>query len=419
MALSKLSAKSGVKIKMKNGTIYTIQEFADKYSQGKTDIAIGAIELLIYKGSAAILNDSENNRTDEKSPSQKSISDGKQAVKFPGNLKMREVARCSIHVERCSHRIEADTPLKIVKDNNHYKVELGSGKEVSGEITYTFKPLLKKYPYESLHAYTGVRNNQELSVIIYADFCEGYLLDGKEITRNEFISKFNLDGKTDEVINQLMDNMLKSGVLKRIQYYPDGNKMLTRDEIIKKYNLSGQNNEFIDIFINGLTSSEIQQSSIQRNDYAKDNSESKAAGGNIDPVELLNRGVEEKRKGNYSEALKLYKMSEQIDCTSPMLYLSMGKVYYILGRYKEAADSYVRSLQLSGDNDTNVLMHLGHALWDSNGHPALVEEYRSSIDPYFEQYGTKKYHLKLTINDIEKYDSECIEEAYRYIRKRL
>ena len=83
-----------------------------------------------------------------------------------------------------------------------------------------------------------------------------YIFDKKEISKQEFISQFNLTDKSEDVIDNMIDQMVNSGLLKRIQYYHDGsNNKLTREAIIKQYNLSGQSAEFIDTFIKGLDSS--------------------------------------------------------------------------------------------------------------------------------------------------------------------
>lgn len=61
---------------------------------------------------------------------------------------------------------------------------------------------------------------------------------------------------------------------------------------------------------------------------------------------LLQKGVEEKRKGNFSKAIMFYKKAIEIepDKNIPILYISLAKTQYLIGDTEECFDNYVRAL---------------------------------------------------------------------------
>lgn len=64
---------------------------------------------------------------------------------------------------------------------------------------------------------------------------------------------------------------------------------------------------------------------------------------------LLQNGVEEKRKGNFSKAIMFYKKAIEIepDTNTPILYISLAKTQYLTGDLSDAVDNYMRSLYYS------------------------------------------------------------------------
>ena len=127
--------------------------------------------------------------------------------------------------------------------------------------------------------------------------------------------------------------------------------------------------------------------------------------------EIMGLGVEEKHKGNYNEAIRLYNEAEKIDSGNPDIYMSMGKTLYILGKLDQAAKCYIQCAELIGRDNPNIWLHLGHAVIDNyitgSIHAALAEQYRVFLDPYFEENGTRRHNIKLSFDIQEDYNGRC------------
>lgn len=119
--------------------------------------------------------------------------------------------------------------------------------------------------------------------------------------------------------------------------------------------------------------------------------------------DILIKGVEFKRQGEYEEAKNMYIQAIKMDSKKPMAYYNLGKILYILGEFEASARAYKTSFEL-GVDPVNVLIHLGHALLDqkskNNEFKGVVSIYERGINPYL----IKKY-----INNIEEY-SKLMEE---------
>lgn len=61
---------------------------------------------------------------------------------------------------------------------------------------------------------------------------------------------------------------------------------------------------------------------------------------------LLQKGVEEKRKGNFSKAIMFYKRAIEIepDKNIPILYISLAKTQYLVGDMTKCLENYMRAL---------------------------------------------------------------------------
>lgn len=111
---------------------------------------------------------------------------------------------------------------------------------------------------------------------------------------------------------------------------------------------------------------------------------------------LLQQGVEEKRKGNFSKAIMLYNQAIEIEPDkTPILYISLAKSQYLAGDILDCVDNYMRALyyqiieiahmidvdRLSNAHYqisilhkfTNTLIHLAHA---------YIKEYDCIFDFY-------------------------------------
>ncbi|WP_058303740.1 tetratricopeptide repeat protein [Gorillibacterium timonense] len=140
-----------------------------------------------------------------------------------------------------------------------------------------------------------------------------------------------------------------------------------------------------------------------------------------DAVNLVQQAVQYKRLGNYQASLANYLQAEKVLGNEPELYKGLGKVYYILGQYQKAVESYMKCVRLTGDADINMLMHMGHAICDPEAssleEKAMAENYRCSIDPFFEQSGNRKYRqTRIGYDAEENYDRRCINTAASMFR---
>lgn len=133
-------------------------------------------------------------------------------------------------------------------------------------------------------------------------------------------------------------------------------------------------------------------------------------------IDVMGRGLEYKRMGNYQASLSSYLQAERVLGNEPDLYKGLGKIYYILGQNQKAVDAYEKCIRLIRALDTSVLMHMGHAICDAKAvtseQKALVEKYRDTIDPFFAQHGSHQYgHVKVGVVAQEEYQHLCINTA--------
>ncbi|AIQ29310.1 hypothetical protein P40081_14980 [Paenibacillus sp. FSL P4-0081] len=133
-------------------------------------------------------------------------------------------------------------------------------------------------------------------------------------------------------------------------------------------------------------------------------------------VNLMQQGLQHKRNGKYEESLKCYLVVVYWIKSEPEPYKNLGKIYYILGQYQNSINCYKKCINLMGTMDIDNLRHMGHAICDplaaSVEEKAIVENYRCSIDPYFGQFGSKKYgHVTIAPDTQEEYNRLCMNKA--------
>lgn len=63
-------------------------------------------------------------------------------------------------------------------------------------------------------------------------------------------------------------------------------------------------------------------------------------------TEILNKGVEKKRRGDYAGAKKLYYQAIELDPTRRMAFYSLAKLCYLTGERREAIVNYLRAAHL-------------------------------------------------------------------------
>lgn len=126
----------------------------------------------------------------------------------------------------------------------------------------------------------------------------------------------------------------------------------------------------------------------------------------------LNLGVNYKRIGNITKAYESYKSlvgKARTPEDEYSLHSSLGKVCYLLGYDRQAIDSYVITLRLTGGQDLDMLHHLGHTLIDLD--PS------QNLNAYTK--GQVKEYQKMLMGEPHAYDiglaSEYIEIAKKVL----
>ncbi|WP_341518290.1 tetratricopeptide repeat protein [Bacillus paramobilis] len=135
-------------------------------------------------------------------------------------------------------------------------------------------------------------------------------------------------------------------------------------------------------------------------------------------VDLLDTGAMYKRVGNYEEAQKLYEEAIHIDHTNPIAYFNLGKLFNILKDYEASARAYKVAYDLKYNDETVLLIHLGHTLLDEKNereweYREIVAYYRQSIDPYSKINGRKV--LSPSAGKLSKYNKKCLAAAKKFI----
>ncbi len=139
---------------------------------------------------------------------------------------------------------------------------------------------------------------------------------------------------------------------------------------------------------------------------------------NVSGDDLLSMGVSAKREGKYDVAVELYLKSAEKLPNNSAVFFSLAKTLYIIEKFDDAISCYLKAFQL-GKTGIDLYMHLGHALLDANPknitQMSLVEQYRCSIDPYFDLHGDKKFRNNVSSCEVEHYDDFCISTAQKAI----
>jgi len=70
-------------------------------------------------------------------------------------------------------------------------------------------------------------------------------------------------------------------------------------------------------------------------------------------LNILEKGVKEKRKGQYLKALSIYAEANKLDPENIWTYYNPGKVLFLMGNYIEAIENYKRAAHISIVNMLN------------------------------------------------------------------
>lgn len=72
---------------------------------------------------------------------------------------------------------------------------------------------------------------------------------------------------------------------------------------------------------------------------------------NDDAINLLNKGIAEKHKGNYDEAIDYYKKAKTLYPEYPVTYMNLAKIFIICGKYENAIRNLLTNIHLK------IVMH--------------------------------------------------------------
>ena len=141
--------------------------------------------------------------------------------------------------------------------------------------------------------------------------------------------------------------------------------------------------------------------------------------------DVLNEGVDLKRKGEYEKAKEKYIEAIRLGCKNPTAYYNLGKILYILGDFEASVRSYQTSFEL-GIDPYNVLVHLGHALIDKDSknskYISEISFYKRGINPHLineyidnENNFIEMIHTHPSKESMDEYDNKCIVAAKKYL----
>ncbi|AEK19716.1 TPR Domain containing protein [Methanococcus maripaludis X1] len=91
--------------------------------------------------------------------------------------------------------------------------------------------------------------------------------------------------------------------------------------------------------------------------------------------ELMDKGAEHCKNGEFDEALKCYNKAIEINPYDDKLFSAIGKAYYGKKDYKKAAEFYERSIEL------NPSCHYRRYTWLGNSYHYL-KDYSNAIKQY-------------------------------------
>jgi tetratricopeptide (TPR) repeat protein len=300
--------------------------------------------------------------------------------------------------------------LEIVKESQGRRVTNIniSGKRPNGKSflinAYQIErlPFLNEHLGKKLMCIVANKNSSTLMLYIGPDLDKQYLVRNQAMNKIQVIYKFNIESKIPQFIPNAINQLIMNGVLEINPLYSG-----------KKYLLNGQ-------AVDNSIKENSEEFTVSTEQLRNENN-SLRRGNSMNSNEIMELGVQQKKKGNYNEAIRLYREALKLNSSNPDIYMSMGKTLYILGRFEEAGDCYLQCAKLGGRDNINVWSHLGHVFVDSNiknsTHGALAEQYRVFLDPYFENHGTRKYNMKLSFDIQENYKNMCMNAGENFLEE--
>jgi len=139
---------------------------------------------------------------------------------------------------------------------------------------------------------------------------------------------------------------------------------------------------------------------------------------------LSNRIIEGNKLYNdeeYDKALTKYNDAQIEAPTNPEIFFNMGNVFFRQGKYKEAIDSYQKSMEKGDINiEAKAMYNIGNALFQQGQLREALEYYKQALERNPEDVDAK-YNIEYTermIKEMLSKAQETIEKAQREQQKR-
>jgi len=132
-----------------------------------------------------------------------------------------------------------------------------------------------------------------------------------------------------------------------------------------------------------------------------------------DEVALLNYGIINEKKKLWDKCIEIYKKLEKLNGNNRAIaQLSMGNVYYEMGRVKEALDAYKSSIKADANN-AEPYNNIGTVYYSLRKITKAIDYYNEAINK--NKNFTEAYtNIGIAYNDLGK-----VQEAIRYFNKSL
>jgi len=119
--------------------------------------------------------------------------------------------------------------------------------------------------------------------------------------------------------------------------------------------------------------------------------------------------------GEYDKALTKYNDAQIEAPTSPEIFFNMGNVFFRQGKYKEAIDSYQKSMEKGDINiEAKAMYNIGNALFQQGQLHEALEYYKQALERNPEDVDAK-YNIEYT----ERMIKEMLSKAQETMKKAM
>ncbi len=121
------------------------------------------------------------------------------------------------------------------------------------------------------------------------------------------------------------------------------------------------------------------------------------------PQELKVRGIEHYRKGQYDQAINLFKEALSVDPKNSAIWCDLGAAYNKKKDYPQAIDACKRSILEEEEEDPYVRNHLGLAYYHTHEYDEAIKALKVALelDPNYEQAA---YNLAKVYSKMKRYE---------------